>query len=105
MLLNWLTEKRASVVDAPVAVSAAAAAAVALEPLEPAAGVDGGEARRGCVGAVQLQVGANDVHHCRADARWNSHPAPAESGAAAAYVLPYVHILCMTSPCPCLVNR
>ena len=45
MLLNWLTEKRASVVDAPVAVSAAAAA-VALEPLEPAAGVDGGEARR-----------------------------------------------------------
>ena len=46
MLLNWLTEKRASVVDAPVAVSAAAAAAVALEPLEPAAGVDGGEARR-----------------------------------------------------------
>ena len=90
MLLNWLTEKRASVVDAPVAVSAAAAAAVALEPLEPAAGVAGGEARRGCVGAVQLQVGANDVHHCRADARWNSHPAPAESGAAAAYCRMYI---------------
>ena len=88
MLLNWLTEKRASVVDAPVAVSAAAAA-VALEPLEPAAGVDGGEARRRRC-AVQLQVGANDVHHCRADARWNSHPAPAESGTAAAYCRMYI---------------